>query len=63
VPDEALDRAFADLAGFEARFDVPEIHVYEHGDDGMWRPMGRYALTGGDVAAGQPRDAGGGASS
>jgi 2'-5' RNA ligase len=49
VPDEA--------------FDVPEIHVYEHGDDGMWRPMGRYALTGGDVAAGQPRDAGGGASS
>jgi len=47
VPDDALDRAFADLASFEARFAVPEIHLYEHGDDGMWRPIGRYALTGG----------------
>lgn len=46
VPDEALDRAFADMARFEARFDVPEIHVYEHGDDGMWRTIGAYPLGG-----------------
>lgn len=44
VEDAALDRAFEDLAGFEARFDVPEIHVYEHGDDGMWRTIGAYRL-------------------
>ena len=46
VPDEALDRAFADMAGYEARFDVTEIHVYEHGDDGMWRPIGSFPLGG-----------------
>lgn len=59
VPDEALDRAFADLEEFEARFDVPDIHLYEHGDDGQWRPMGSYPLTGDDaVADGGVRDAG-----
>lgn len=46
VPEEALDRAFADMAGYEARFDVTEIHVYEHGDDGMWRPIGSFPLGG-----------------
>jgi 2'-5' RNA ligase len=46
VPDEALDRAFADMADFEARFDVTEIHVYEHGDDGMWRTIGAFPLGG-----------------
>jgi 2'-5' RNA ligase len=46
VPDDALDRAFAEMAGFEARFDVAEIHVYEHGDDGMWRTIGAFPLGG-----------------
>lgn len=46
VPEDALDRAFADMAGFEARFDVTEIHVYEHGDDGEWRTMGAFPLGG-----------------
>ncbi|WP_158372954.1 2'-5' RNA ligase family protein [Cellulosimicrobium cellulans] len=46
VPDEALDRAFADMADFEARFDVTEIHVYEHGDDGVWRTIGAFPLGG-----------------
>jgi len=46
VPDDALDRAFADMADFEARFDVAEIHVYEHGDDGMWRTIGAFPLGG-----------------
>lgn len=59
VPDEALDRAFVDLEDFEARFDVPAIHLYEHGDDGQWRPMGSYPLTGDEGAAGTGvRDAG-----
>lgn len=64
VSDEALDRAFTDLAGFEARFDVAEIHLYEHGDDGQWRAMGSFPLTGGDVAVGgRVRDAGQGSAS
>jgi len=46
VPDEALDRAFTDLADYEARFDVTEVHVYEHGDDGMWRTIGAFPLGG-----------------
>jgi 2'-5' RNA ligase len=44
VDDDALDRAFADLAGFEARFEVGEIELYEHGDDGVWRTIGAFAL-------------------
>lgn len=46
VPDDALDQAFADMADFEARFDVAEIHAFEHGDDGEWRTMGAFALGG-----------------
>ncbi|WP_298459458.1 2'-5' RNA ligase family protein [uncultured Cellulomonas sp.] len=44
VPDDALDRAFAELAPFEARFAVDAISVYEHGDDGVWRPVRDYPL-------------------
>lgn len=47
VPDEALDRAFDELAGFEARFDVDAIQVFEHGDDGVWRPVRDFPLTAG----------------
>lgn len=39
VPDEALDRAFTELARFEARFRVASIQVFEHGDDGVWRTV------------------------
>jgi len=45
VPDAALDRAFAELAPFDARFDVDAIAVYEHGDDGVWRPVQDHPLT------------------
>jgi 2'-5' RNA ligase len=44
VDDEALDRAFAELADFDARFDVTSFHVFEHGDDGVWRPAQEYPL-------------------
>lgn len=56
VDDAALDRAFDDLAGFEARFEVTEIHAYEHGDDGVWRTLRAYPLLGG-APAGRPADA------
>lgn len=44
VPGPALDRAFAELAGFEAEFDVVSLQVFEHGDDGVWRPVRDFPL-------------------
>ncbi len=44
VPDHALDRAFDDLADYEARFEVWGFSLYEHGSDGMWRPQRDYAF-------------------
>jgi 2'-5' RNA ligase len=35
----ALDRAFATLSGFQARFTVESFSLYEHGQDGVWRPV------------------------
>lgn len=46
IDDEALDLAFDEMAGFEASFDVTGIHLYEHGDDGVWRPSRRFDLAG-----------------
>ncbi|MDQ1484697.1 MAG: hypothetical protein QOJ62_390 [Actinomycetota bacterium] len=37
VPDDILDRAFTELADYEARFPVEEFGLFERGDDGVWR--------------------------
>ena len=39
VPAAALDRAFEELAGFEAAFPVGAVTLYEHGADDVWRPV------------------------
>ncbi|QAY62032.1 2'-5' RNA ligase family protein [Xylanimonas allomyrinae] len=44
VPDAALDRAFTQMAGFDATFDVTALWLYEHGDDGVWRPQRSFDL-------------------
>lgn len=46
LPDEALDRAYEALAGFEARFVVGGFTVFEHGDDGVWRPERDFPFSG-----------------
>ncbi|GAA2739656.1 2'-5' RNA ligase family protein [Pedococcus aerophilus] len=46
VPEEALDRAFTELADFECEFAVGEFHLYEHGTDGVWRPVRSFSLGG-----------------
>ncbi len=46
VPEEALDRAFAELADFECDFVVEQFHLYEHGDDAVWRPVRSFELGG-----------------
>ncbi|MDT0167057.1 2'-5' RNA ligase family protein [Actinotalea sp. AC32] len=44
VADDALDRAFDELAHFEAVFAVETVQMYEHGDDGVWRPVEHFPL-------------------
>ena len=47
LPDEQLDEAFGALADFECRFEARELHLYEHGSDGVWRPEQAYQFGGG----------------
>ena len=47
VPEPALDRAFDELADFEAEFEVGSFQVFEHGDDGVWRVVRDVPLTAG----------------
>lgn len=44
LDDEGLDRAFAELAGFECEFEVEEFHLYLHDDHVGWRPTREFAL-------------------
>ncbi|WP_372592674.1 2'-5' RNA ligase family protein [Actinotalea sp.] len=46
VPEPALDRAFTELAEFEAMFPVTGLEVFAHGDDGVWRVERRIAFGG-----------------
>lgn len=46
LPDDSLDRAFDALAGFEARFVVSGFTLFEHGDDGVWRPEQAFPFSG-----------------
>ncbi|MGB9376772.1 MAG: 2'-5' RNA ligase family protein [Mycobacteriales bacterium] len=46
VPDDALDRAFDALAGFEAQFTVSGFTLFEHGRDGVWRPDRAFPFSG-----------------
>lgn len=45
LPEPVLDRAFAELADFEAEFPVTGFTLYEHVED-AWRVHKEYALTG-----------------
>jgi len=40
--EAALDRAFEELADYEAGFDVEGFSLYRHGSDGVWRPVRTY---------------------
>ena len=44
LDDAALDRAFADLADFECRFDVDEFHLYVHDERLGWQPTREFRL-------------------
>ena len=44
LPEPALDRAFAELADFDACFEVADFHLYVHEDGSGWRPTRDFAL-------------------
>jgi len=44
VDDEAMDRAFNELAPFECSFQVSAFDLFEHGDDLVWRPVGTFGF-------------------
>jgi 2'-5' RNA ligase len=56
LPPEALDRAFAAMADYEAAFDVRGFTLFEQGPDATWRPQRDYVFGGGGLPgpAGQP---------
>jgi 2'-5' RNA ligase len=39
LPQDVLERAFDELAGFDVRFPVWGFSLYEHEADGVWRPQ------------------------
>ncbi|WP_372727935.1 2'-5' RNA ligase family protein [Nocardioides sp.] len=45
LADDLLDRAFAELAGFECTFEVHDFHLYVHHEHDGWRPTRDFALT------------------
>ncbi len=48
VGEHQLDRAFEELADFEAKFDVEDFHLYVHDAALGWRPTRYFALQPGD---------------
>ncbi|MGH3264431.1 MAG: 2'-5' RNA ligase family protein [Trebonia sp.] len=46
VPDDVLDRAFAELADYEAGFEVVHFGLFERGADGVWRTEREFPLRG-----------------
>jgi len=39
LDEDAMDRAFNELASYECSFEVGAFHLYEHGDDLVWRAV------------------------
>lgn len=47
VDDEAMDRAFNELASYECSFEVAAFELFEHGADLVSRPVWTFAFGGG----------------
>jgi 2'-5' RNA ligase len=46
IEEAAMDRAFEELAGFEAEWPCTGFALYEQGPDGVWRKLREYAFGG-----------------
>jgi 2'-5' RNA ligase len=49
LPEEALERAFAGLADYQAAFLVRGFSLFEQGPDGQWRPQRDFVFGGGGL--------------
>lgn len=45
LPENQLDRAFSELAGFECRFEVTQFSLYVHHRETGWRPTRHFPLS------------------
>ncbi|MBD0423141.1 2'-5' RNA ligase family protein [Streptomyces sp. TRM S81-3] len=61
IDDAAMDRAYEELAGYEAEWTCSGFALYEQGADGVWRKLREYAFGGAVVPpqAGAPLERGG----
>ncbi|MFJ3665451.1 2'-5' RNA ligase family protein [Streptomyces sp. NPDC090106] len=61
IDEDAMDRAFADLADYEAHWPCTGFALYEQGADGVWRKLREYTFATGTVVPPQasPVDRGG----
>ncbi|TQM71524.1 2'-5' RNA ligase [Actinomadura hallensis] len=57
LPEDVMDRAFKELAGYSAEFDVWGFSLYEHGQDGVWRPQRDFVFGKGGRDPGERRTA------
>lgn len=46
VEEAALDRAYQTLEDFDCAFDVHRFQLYVHGEDGVWRVLRSFELSG-----------------
>lgn len=44
IPEQTLERAYEDLAGYACSFSVDAVDLHVQGEDEVWRPVGRFAL-------------------
>lgn len=53
IPEPAMDRAFEELAGYEARWTCTGFSLYEQGADGVWRRLREYGFSAAAVVPSQ----------
>ncbi|MFF8276597.1 2'-5' RNA ligase family protein [Streptomyces lateritius] len=54
ISEEAMDRAYEELAEFEAAWTCSSFGLYEQGPDGVWRKLRSYEFGGGPSAPSVP---------
>ncbi|GAA1194943.1 2'-5' RNA ligase family protein [Streptomyces hebeiensis] len=54
IAEEAMDRAYEELADYAAEWSCTSFALYEQGADGVWRKLHEYAFGGGGETTGVP---------
>jgi 2'-5' RNA ligase len=57
IDDEAMDRAYEELAGFEAQWPCTGFALYEQGADAVWRKLREYVFGSGSAGTAIPLQA------